>query len=165
MITKAIVDSVVDKYTIKVRIPRLDRIPISSNHTASRLLNEAVICTLNNCHPNLRPGDIVFVALDDENEDEAIILGYLYRQKQTESYCDLIMGELTVLNQVTLPKETTIGEIKYSNLNSLLGINGNIQGQLSSLQEQIIELSRIKELLAEKVNDLTLRIEQLENKE
>ena len=74
MITKAIVEAIVDTYTVKVRIPRIDRLEFNSIKTPTQYLNDAIICTLPNCDPNLSPGDIVFVAMDDQNEDEVIIL-------------------------------------------------------------------------------------------
>lgn len=141
MITKAIVDSIVDKYTIKVRIPRIDRVLQTSMRTSDDHLSEALICTLSNCDPNIRVGDIVFVALDDQNEDEVIILGYLYREKRTEAYCDLILNELRVCNKVILPKNTSIGDVNANDIIHLKNTKDNIQLQIDSL---VTELSNLK---------------------
>lgn len=137
MITKAIVEQVIDKYSVRVRIPRLDRTTASSVHTATEDLNIATISTLPNCDPNLRPGDIVFIHLDRLNEDEAVIIGCLYREKRTEAFCDLILNSLTVNHECIFPYETTIGQVTSDELAFLHGVTGNIQNQLNLLQEQI----------------------------
>lgn len=141
MITKAIVESVVDRYTIKVRVPRIDRTYASSIRTETEYLNEALICTLSNCDPNIQPGDIVFVALDDQNEDEAIILGYLYRETRTNALCDFILNSLTVNGQVTLPFETQIGIVQPSELQALSGVSDNISSTLRDFKQTLDDLT------------------------
>lgn len=141
MITKAIVESIVDRYTVKVRVPRIDRTYASSIRTENTYLNEALICTLSNCDPNIQPGDIVFVALDDQNEDEAIILGYLYRETRTNALCDFILNSLVVNGQVKLPFETQIGFVQPSELQALTGISGNISSTLTEFKKKLEDLS------------------------
>lgn len=143
MITKAIVESIVDNYTVRVRIPRIHRMDTSSIRTSNEDLNEAIICTLSNCDPNLQQGDIVFVALDDQNEDEAIILGHLYRRNQTSTYCNLILNELEVKSRVSLPKESSIGEVSYSELMALKGVNSTLQIEIDDLKNRIAVLESI----------------------
>ncbi len=140
MITKAIVESIVDNYTVKVRIPRIDRLGFNSIRTSTEYLNEAIVCTLSNCDPNLQIGDIVFVALDDQNEDEVIILGHLYREKRTSTYCDLILNELVVNSNASLPIGTSIGEISYEELLMLKGANKTLQLEIDSLKTELEEI-------------------------
>ncbi len=147
MITKGIVEKIVDRYHVKVRIPTIDRTPSSSIHTNTENLNTALICTLSNCNPNIQIGDVVFVALDDQSEDDAIILGYLYREVMTPTYCDLILNRLNVESEVALPKNITIGDITYTELSQLIGANKNLQQQITSLQNQLDLLTtRVTEL-------------------
>ena len=154
MITKAIVESIVDKYTIKVRIPRLDRTEYSSMRTPTEYLNEAIICTLGNYDPNIKVGDIVFVALDDQNEDEVIILGYLYREKRTEAYADVILGDLNIKNRATLPIETYIGNVKPIELSYIQGATGNLQSQITYLQDRVNKLMELTTSLVNEINNL-----------
>lgn len=154
MITKAIVESIVDRYTIKVRIPRLDRIETTSMRTSTEYLNEAIVCTLPNYDPNIRIGDIVFVALDDQNEDEVIILGYLYREKRTETYADIILGDLNVKTRATLPRETFIGNIKPTEIACLQGANESLQAQITYLKTQVEQLTELTNGLVKEVKEL-----------
>ncbi len=137
MITKGIVEELVDIYRIRVRIPLIDRTPQSSLHTSTENLNVALVCTLPGCDPNIKPGDVVFVAIDDTLEQEAIILGYLYRSKDTETYCDLVLNELTVKSKVTLPFETYIGNTTGKDISNLSGTRDNVQKQLDELKKQV----------------------------
>lgn len=152
MITKAIVESLVDKYTIRVRIPRIDRVLETSMNTSNEHLSEALICTLSNCDPNIRVGDIVFVALDDQNEDEVIILGYLYREKRTEAYCDLILNELNVQTKAVLPKNTIIGDISSTDLLMIKNSKSNLQSQIDSITTQLNTLTELINHTNEKLN-------------
>lgn len=154
MITKAIVESIVDRYTIKVRIPRLDRTENSSIRTPTEYLNEAIVCTLANYDPNIRVGDIVFVALDDQNEDEVIILGYLYREKRTETYADIILGDLNVKTRATLPNETFIGNINPIEISYLQGSKENLQQQINYLKTQVEELTELTSALVNEIKEL-----------
>lgn len=137
MFTRAIVESVVDNQHIKIRIPLLDRVSSSSIHTKSDDLNTATVCTLSNCHPNIRPGDVVFVTFEEtDTSKDAVIVGYLYRDKETETYCDLILNNLEVKSKCTFPLDTSIGEVTGKELAMLSGINGNIQKQIQQLWDK-----------------------------
>ena len=93
MITKAIVEKVIDNYNIRVRVPSLDRTYQSSVYTNNEDLNVAIVCTLPGCDPNIKVGDVVFVSLEETEEDRAVILGYLYRTKKTETLkCSVSLG-------------------------------------------------------------------------
>lgn len=142
MIAKAIVEEVLDKYSIRVRIPSIDRTYQSSVHVDSNDLDVAVICTLPGCDPNIKVGDIVIVASDDAEED-TIILGHLYRTKKTETLCDMLLSKLNVANVATLPEDTTIGNVSSFELQQLTGIRANVQLQITQLQEQVALLQQM----------------------
>jgi len=142
MITKAIVEQIVDPYQIRIRIPKLDRMPQSSQHTKTSDLNIALVCTLPGCDPNIQIGDIVYVALDEKNEDEAIILGYLYRSKMTSTQCNMLFKDLAVSIRATLPDATTIGDVTSTEIQCLSGISDNIQDQLNSISQRVALLEK-----------------------
>lgn len=142
MIAKAIVEEVIDKYNIRVRIPSIDRTYQSNVRVESSDLDIAVICTLPGCDPNIKVGDIVIVASDAAEED-TIVLGHLYRTKKTETLCDMLLSKLTVVNSSTLPTNTTIGNVSAFELQQLSGVTGNIQQQLNYLAEQLVTLQKM----------------------
>lgn len=136
MITKAIVDKVINKYQIRVRVPTIDRVSYDSISTTSDQLSIATICTLPHFIPNVKVGDIVFVSFEDDLKSKPVIIGYLYMEKDYETYVDGIFSSIVVNNNAKLSQDTTIGEIDYNQLKQLKGINGNIQLQLNSLKSQ-----------------------------
>lgn len=142
MIAKAIVEEVIDKYNIRVRIPSIDRTYQSNVRVESSDLDIAVICTLPGCDPNIKVGDIVIVASDAAEED-TIVLGHLYRTKKTETLCDMLLSRLNVVNSSTLPTNTTIGNVSAFELQQLSGVTGNIQQQLNYLAEQLVTLQKM----------------------
>ena len=143
MITKAIVEKVIDNYNIRIRVPSLDRTYQSSVYTNNEDLNVALVCTLPGCDPNIKVGDVVFVSLEDTEEDRAVILGYLYRTKKTETLCDMLLSKLNVANVAVLPEDTTIGNVSSFELQQLSGIRGNVQLQITQLQEQVARLTQL----------------------
>lgn len=143
MITKAIVEKVIDNYNIRIRVPSLDRTYQSSVYTNNEDLNVAVVCTLPGCDPNIKVGDVVFVSLEDTEDDRAVILGYLYRTKKTETLCDMLLSKLNVEDVAVLPEDTTIGNVSSFELQQLNGIRGNVQLQITQLQEQVARLTQL----------------------
>ena len=143
MITKAIVEKAIDNYNIRIRVPSLDRTYQSSVYTNNEDLNVAIVCTLPGCDPNIKVGDVVFVSLEETEEDRAVILGYLYRTKKTETLCDMLLSKLNVANVAVLPEDTTIGNVSSFELQQLSGIRGNVQLQITQLQEQVARLTQL----------------------
>lgn len=141
MITRAIVESVIDKYNIRVRIPVIDRMPDSGIYTKTSELNVASVCTLPGCDPNIKPGDIVFVGIDDTLEEQVVILGYLYRDRLT-TYSDLQAHSIMIDGRTELTTDTRIGDVSPSEIQQLLGVKDNIQKQIDNLQEQIDNLTK-----------------------
>lgn len=140
MITKAIVEQVVDQYNIRVRIPIIDRTSKSSIHTSTKDLNIATICTVPGCAPNLQVGDVVIVAIDDTLDENVVILGHSYRSTPSNTYPDLTVNQLDVNVECKLPLETTIGNVTGHDLQKMTGASANIQIQLNSLLERIQNL-------------------------
>lgn len=140
MITKAIVEQIVDQYNIRVRIPIIDRTSKSSIHTSTKNLNVATICTVPGCAPNLQVGDVVIVAIDETLDEKVVILGHSYRNSPSSTYPDVSVNHLNVKVECTLPIETTIGDVTGHDLQKVSGVTANIQHQLNSLLERIQNL-------------------------
>lgn len=143
MITRAIVETIVDRFHVKVRIPLLDRTKESNVHTNEDSLKVATICTQPQVHPNLKPGDIVFIGFESNFTENPVILGFLFRNSMTDSYCDAILNEVDVLTRCNLPDETTIGTITSEELRCLTNVHSNIQAQISSLVDRVTALEKV----------------------
>lgn len=142
MITKAIVEEIVDTYRLRIRIPVIDRMSdLSAVSNSESDLNVAAVCSLPNCHMNLQPGDIVFVSIDDLVPDDIVVLGSLYCSKETKSLCDMLIQRLNVTTEVVLPDNTTVGNVLPEELSQLSGVRDNIQKQIDALRDMILTLS------------------------
>lgn len=141
MITRAIVEQIVSPYQIRVRIPLIDRSKDSSAATKTEDLTIATVCSLPRTDINLQPGDVVFVAFEDNQETDVVILGTLYRETLTETLMNQTLGGLVVTNFATLPHNTSIGDVSPNALKSLKGAdNLNIKEELDRLTIEIQQL-------------------------
>lgn len=141
MITRGIVEKLLDRYTIKVRMPLLNRMKQNSNSILSEDLNEAVVSVPPNFDPNINVGDVVFVAFEDNNFGKPVVIGYLYRSNMTPTYGDIILNSINVKIAANLSADTTIGDVSSTNISYLKGVTSNIQGQLNSLKDSDTILS------------------------
>ena len=132
MITKGIVEDVIDKYTIKVRCPIYDKVAEDSLYNGE--LNNSHICTITGGELNLNSGDIVFVGFEDGDFTNPVILGYL--GIESKSNADIKSMSLIVENSLSLPKNTSIGDITDSNIECLSGLSSNLKGQLDNIEDK-----------------------------
>lgn len=140
MITRGIIEEVVDSYTARVRIPTVDRIATSTIHTASNNLRQAIVSALPGIVLHLSVGDVVIVDIPDHSSSSGTILGYLYRPEVKDFKCDALFDTLSVQSVSSLPQDTTIGEVTSSELHCLRGVSSNIQKQLDDMLERIKRL-------------------------
>ncbi len=141
MVTRGIVEKLLDRYTIKVRMPLLNRMKQNSSSILSDDLNEAVVSVPPNFDPNINVGDVVFVAFEDNNFGKPVVIGYLYRSNMTPTYGDIILNSINVKIAANLSADTTIGDVSSTNISYLKGVTSNIQGQLDSLKDSDTILS------------------------
>lgn len=140
MITKGIVEQIVDNYTYKVRLPLYDGITSTPTFTSTDDLNIATVNCPPNCRYNLHIGDIVFVGFEDNDMGKPIILGFLYSDKSMNTSCDLTLNSLIVKVNTKLSDDTSIGEVSSQDIRNLVHTKGNIQQQIDLLSKRIKEL-------------------------
>lgn len=133
MITRGIVESLVDRYTVKVRMPLLNRMGGTASNVLSEDLNEAVICTLPQVAPNVNVGDVVFVAFEDNNFGKPVVIGYLYRENIGNSKPDMVINSLSVDLSAHLTEDTTIGDVTSEDIKHLKNTKNNLQLQIDEL--------------------------------
>lgn len=132
MVTKAIIENVIDSSHITVRIPVLDRIENSSTGTPLDSCQIASVCSLPNIEYNFNIGDIVFVDFEDNNMDSPVILGYLYGVN--DSKIDGNILSLSVDSCAKLSDNVSIGNVSKEDIECLYGINTNIQNSINLLK-------------------------------
>ena len=136
MITRGVIEKSIDDYRVKVRLPSIDRVTSSSIHTSTEDLNTAIFATVPGCEVHLQPGDVVIVSIEDDDQS-AIILGYLYRLESIDKHCSYNMDSLVVENKAHLSKNTTIGDVKSTEISHLKGLNENLQKQLDDIKRRL----------------------------
>lgn len=136
MVTKAIVEEVVDLYHIRVRIPTINKAEGTPASTPFEQLYIASVCCPVGSSPNFVKGDVVFVTFEDNSFDKPVIIGYLFREN-LEGLSDQTLSNLVVNLTCNLPKETTIGSISEKDINNLSGTKSSIQGQIDILTDRL----------------------------
>lgn len=120
----------------KVRIPVLHGDGVVADSTKDDLLPSAVICGLPGSDYNYQKGDIVFIDFEENDYGKPVILGSLYlTTSKTNTRPDLKVSSLDAsptsndgafsANKVVLPENTTIGDISYKDLKSLVALRNN----------------------------------------
>lgn len=137
MVTKGIIEKIVDTYTAKVRLPLYDGVPIGTISVPTDDLSDATTCTIAGAQPNLQVGDVVFVGFEDNDRGKPVILGCLYSPESSNSKADLSLNSLEVLINASLPEETNIGSVTSDEIKNLLYSKDNIQVQLDNLANMI----------------------------
>ena len=140
MITRGIVEEVVDRYKVKVRLPLLDGAEQGSTRKTSNELRTMVICSLPRVNLNLQVGDIVFVAFEDYSKSRAVVLGCLFRENPSDTKISMDVSTIRVENGATLPFDTTIGGVSAYEIQTLLGVRDNLQKQIDALSDRLDEL-------------------------
>ena len=154
MITKATVEQVLNKHTVKVRIPILDKVINSSTGTPIENYQIATECVLPNFSYNFTAGDIVFVDFEENNMDSPVIIGYLTNTSNQRP--DGKTLSVSVESESTLPADTNIGAVKKEEIECLKGISANIQNSIDSANNNTFS-SDIGEI-EEKIGDLETKL-------
>lgn len=117
MIQKAIIESVLDDYTVKIRIPKYDKTYLDG--MSYKDLSTGIICSMPGTNVIYSKGDVVLVGFENDEIGKPVILGLLYTEQNTESSVQ-VLGVDETLNNVEetlteLTDKTYYTHIKYSN--------------------------------------------------
>lgn len=141
MLTKGIVEQLIDKYTAKVRLPIYDGAEGSKNATSKDDLTEATICSLPNISSTISVGDIVYVGFENDDISMPVILGHLQSENKPESLVDLKFSNIEATGTTVLSEQTFIGDVTPLEISRLSGIKGNVQSAIDDLQERTKNIS------------------------
>lgn len=116
MIQRAIVEQVIDAYSVRVRIPMYNKAAYDPTATPTNQLYIATILTFPGCYPAYQPGDVVIMAFENEVVSQPTILGLLYRKDMNTSVIDINAGSIRVSVDAELPQNTSIGSTDVATL-------------------------------------------------
>lgn len=140
MLTRGIVESVIDSGHVKVRIPRLNKSSDAIGSTPSDELNTATVSAMPGLIPSLRHGDVVWIGFENDDLGSPVVIGILASAYKGTSFTDATLNTATVNVDVHLPLDTTIGNVTPSEISFLSGVTSNLQSQLDTLQAKIYEI-------------------------
>ena len=138
MITKGYVEELVSSNQVKVRLPVYDKINENGTGAGFNELPIASVCSLPSTNPNLKVGDVVYVAFEDNNRQKPIVMGYL--SMDNNKYCDTTLQDLTVNGTSRFTSDFSIGNIDYNSFLQLKNVKVNIQNYLDKLSDSIDKL-------------------------
>ena len=130
MIVKGIVENVIDRHNIKVRIPFLNGAYQQTDATPTDQLPNATICQLPNLDIQLSTGDVVWIEFENMRWDEPVIVGFLDIKQNTKVTYN--GSGLNITAEANLPKSTTIGDVTSESINCLKGVKDNIADYLTN---------------------------------
>lgn len=85
MIQRGIIEQILDKYLVQVRIPVYDKAKSSSAGTKTSDLAKSIICVSPGTEVNYVLGDVVLVGFENDEISKPVVLGLLYRSNKTGS--------------------------------------------------------------------------------
>ena len=118
MVVKAIIEDRVDIYSYRIRIPILNKISSASNPTSYETLSVAPVCTIPGVEIIYNKGDVVFVAFENDDLSEPVIIGQLAKKTDGGSYTSIFTSTLNVGLTANLPVETSIGSNTSQRINT-----------------------------------------------
>ena len=135
MVTKGIVTEVLNEYKAKVRIPLYDSVESAKGSTLDKDLSTATICTLPNLSNPVSVGDVVYVSFEDGDKSKPVILGHLHKENKTKTKVNLDVGNITTSSTTQLGYQTSIGNIRPTEIARLTGVKENVQHQIDSVAQ------------------------------
>ena len=141
MLLLGTVVKIIDPTTVKVRIPVMHKTKGAVGATPDSELPIASIATQPGIVPALKIADVVVLAFDRGSYNDPVVVGKLFTQNEKDpSTSSAVLSTLDVTTKVTLPSDTTVGSIKYSEIEQLDNIKENISDALSSIRNSIRSL-------------------------
>lgn len=83
MIQKAIIESIIDDYSVKIRIPKYDK--MYTDGLTYNELSTGIICSIPGTNVKYSVNDVVLVGFENDELGKPVVLGLLYTDKESES--------------------------------------------------------------------------------
>lgn len=139
MIQKGIVEQLINQYTVKVRVPKYDKLLSTPDGVKTEDLSNAIICNLPGTKIAYSVGDIVLVDYENGELGRPVVLGMLYcdRNIRSDSNIELIQSTSNASNVFKQAADQgLITHLRYSNDN---GQTFTSLYDYTTVEEEVVE--------------------------
>lgn len=161
--TRAIIESKVDNYHYKIRIPLLNKLSSSIGATPTSELATATLSVLPGNSPSFKTGDIVYVAFEEGDTSKPVILGSLLNDAAYRVASDIHTNSLIVDVNAELPADTQIGQVSADSISYLQGLSLNAQIEFEHNNSQHAEFSEELNTFQTSINTFSSTLTSLAN--
>ena len=126
MIVKGIIESVIDKEHLKVRIPFLNGLKAQVDSTPTVDLPDSVICQMPGVNIEVSVGDVVWIAFENSRWELPVIIGFLDVESKIKSKISYKADDIEVQTKAKLPANTSIGNATAQAISCLEGLEINL---------------------------------------
>ena len=125
----------------KIYVPIFRRAGEPENNPSGASIMYATLCYNPGAENGYRVGDVVYISFENNQMGEPIILGKLFlnNTQESENTTYLIGDELNISKSAKLPMNTTIGDVKLSNIENLFQQVGVLYDNTISIEEETIK--------------------------
>lgn len=123
MVQKGIIEEVITKYRVKVRVPKYDKVQTALGGTPTEDLADAIVKTLPGLEPIYMVGDVVIVDYENNELARPVVIGLLYRDVDTSNQLGIPRIDASIKkiesNITDIGKNNIITHARYSNDNGV----------------------------------------------
>lgn len=142
MLAKAFIQEVISPYSLRVRIPSVNKIEGVNGATPNNELYVAAVCSNPNFVINAHVGDVVILGFEDDDISKPIVLGYLSTNKSMETLTNMHCDEFKADGDISLSGQTSIGDVSPSSIHCLKNQKENISDEFHSVRRDAEELKK-----------------------
>jgi len=124
----------------KIYVPIFRRAGEPENNPSGASTMYATLCYNPGAENGYRVGDVVYISFENNQVGEPVILGKLFlnNTQESENSTYLIGDELNISKSAKLPIDTTIGDVKLSNIENLFQQVGVLYDNTVNLNDVVI---------------------------
>lgn len=119
MVTRGIIEKIVDTTHVKVRVPRINKSAGAVGATPTENLPIACIASVPGIIPYYNVSDVVYVDYENDNTDSPVVIGLISSAITNNGRSDIFSSSIQVDASAILPTDTNIGPITPESINNI----------------------------------------------
>lgn len=119
MVTRGIIEKLIDNTHVKVRVPRINKSAGAVGATPTDELPTACLCSIPGVIPYYNVSDVVYVDYENDDTDSPVVIGLISSAITNNGRSDVFLSSLQVDASAILPSDTNIGPITPESINNI----------------------------------------------